>query len=169
MSEAVAAGMISAGQIAGSVLGERCWVRWPFLQEALVQAVSDRTQKVICVMCNLVTPKFRTFIRAELSKLVLIKPKRRPLCFTCICTEHANLPTVRTPKFRTKHAGSGVQVILPERSRWSVLFQSAIHTMLLHQVLQTRARLPGNLSQQRLDQAMTCLTVCTLLSCNCCQ
>ena len=45
MSEAVAAGLITAEQIAGSVLGERCWVRWPFLQEALVQAVSDRTQK----------------------------------------------------------------------------------------------------------------------------
>lgn len=46
MSEAVAQGLISAEQVAGSILGERSWVRWPFLQEALVQAVSDRSQKV---------------------------------------------------------------------------------------------------------------------------
>ncbi len=46
MSDAVAQGVISAEQVAGSILGERCWVRWPFLQEALVQAVSDRAHKV---------------------------------------------------------------------------------------------------------------------------
>ncbi len=46
MSDAVAQGVISAEQVAGSILGERCWVRWPFLQEALVQAVSDRSHKV---------------------------------------------------------------------------------------------------------------------------
>lgn len=46
MSEAVAQGLISAEQVAGSILGERSWVRWPFLQEALVQAVSDRSHKV---------------------------------------------------------------------------------------------------------------------------
>ena len=46
MSDAVAQGVISAEQVAGSILGEQCWVRWPFLQEALVQAVSDRSHKV---------------------------------------------------------------------------------------------------------------------------
>ena len=46
MSEAVAAGLITAEQVAGSVVGERCWVRWPFLQEALVQAVSDKANRV---------------------------------------------------------------------------------------------------------------------------
>ncbi|KAA6417737.1 MAG: 5 -3 exoribonuclease 1, partial [Trebouxia sp. A1-2] len=46
MSDAVAQGLISAEQVAGSILGERCWVRWPFLQEASVQAVSDRSHKV---------------------------------------------------------------------------------------------------------------------------
>ena len=46
MSDAVAQGVIFAEQVAGSILGERCWVRWPFLQEALVQAVSDRSHKV---------------------------------------------------------------------------------------------------------------------------
>ena len=46
MGEAIAQGLISAEQVAGSILEERCWVRWPFLQEALVQAVSDRSHKV---------------------------------------------------------------------------------------------------------------------------
>ncbi|DBA92644.1 TPA: hypothetical protein ACH3X1_002861 [Trebouxia sp. C0004] len=46
MSDAVTQGLISAEQVASSLLGERCWVRWPFLQEALVQAVSDRSHKV---------------------------------------------------------------------------------------------------------------------------
>lgn len=46
ISAAVEAGMMSAEQVAGSILGQRCWVRWPYLQEALVVAVSDRNAKV---------------------------------------------------------------------------------------------------------------------------
>lgn len=55
MSDAVAQGLISAEQVAGSILGERCWVRWPFLQEAHVQAVSDRSHKVTPSHCLLGT------------------------------------------------------------------------------------------------------------------
>ena len=51
-SAAVEAGLMSAEQVAGSILGQRCWVRWPYLQEALVIAVSDRNAKV-CVLPRL--------------------------------------------------------------------------------------------------------------------
>ena len=52
ISAAVEAGLMSAEQVAGSILGQRCWVRWPYLQEALVIAVSDRNAKV-CVLPRL--------------------------------------------------------------------------------------------------------------------
>lgn len=32
---------LSAAQVAGALLGQRCWVKWPYLQEAVVEAVSD--------------------------------------------------------------------------------------------------------------------------------
>lgn len=44
---------MSAEQVAGSILGQRCWVRWPYLQEALVDAVSDRHAKVCWSACAL--------------------------------------------------------------------------------------------------------------------
>ncbi|GAB4816899.1 hypothetical protein N2152v2_003945 [Parachlorella kessleri] len=36
----------SAAQVAGAVLGARCWVKWPYLQEGVVEAVSDAETKV---------------------------------------------------------------------------------------------------------------------------
>lgn len=38
---------ITADMLSSALLGQRCWVRWPYLQEAEVQGVSDKTQKVI--------------------------------------------------------------------------------------------------------------------------
>ena len=32
---------LSAEQVSGALLGQRCWVKWPYLQEAVVEAVSD--------------------------------------------------------------------------------------------------------------------------------
>jgi hypothetical protein len=32
---------LGAEQVAGALLGQRCWVKWPYLQEAVVEAVSD--------------------------------------------------------------------------------------------------------------------------------
>lgn len=52
MKEAVEAGLMSAEQVGGSILGQRCWVRWPYLQEALVDAISDRTTKVCSMSCK---------------------------------------------------------------------------------------------------------------------
>ena len=37
---------VTASMVAPTLLGQRCWVRWPYLQEAIVQGVSDRTEKV---------------------------------------------------------------------------------------------------------------------------
>lgn len=39
-------GAISAVEVAAGILGLRCWIRWPYLQEAIVEAVSDRQQLV---------------------------------------------------------------------------------------------------------------------------
>jgi len=32
---------VGAEQVAPALLGHRCWVKWPYLQEAVVEAVSD--------------------------------------------------------------------------------------------------------------------------------
>eukprot|EP00887_Chlorella_sp_A99_P000906 scaffold5.g906.t1 len=37
---------LGAEQVAAAVLGQRCWVKWPYLQEAVVEAVSDAERKV---------------------------------------------------------------------------------------------------------------------------
>ncbi len=37
---------VTASMVAPTILGQRCWVRWPYLQEAIVQGVSDRGEKV---------------------------------------------------------------------------------------------------------------------------
>ncbi|KAI3438723.1 hypothetical protein D9Q98_001143 [Chlorella vulgaris] len=37
---------LGAQQVAGALLGQRCWVKWPYLQEAVVEAVSDAGCKV---------------------------------------------------------------------------------------------------------------------------
>ncbi|KAL4425618.1 hypothetical protein ABPG75_009634 [Micractinium tetrahymenae] len=37
---------LGAEQVAGALLGQRCWVKWPHLQEAVVEAVSDAGVKV---------------------------------------------------------------------------------------------------------------------------
>lgn len=37
---------LGAEQVAGALLGQRCWVKWPYLQEAVVEAVSDAGAKV---------------------------------------------------------------------------------------------------------------------------
>ncbi|KAL4438007.1 hypothetical protein ABPG77_004228 [Micractinium sp. CCAP 211/92] len=37
---------LGAEQVAGALLGQRCWVKWPYLQEAVVEAVSDAGVKV---------------------------------------------------------------------------------------------------------------------------
>lgn len=37
---------VTASMVAPTLLGQRCWVRWPYLQEAIVQGVSDRSEKV---------------------------------------------------------------------------------------------------------------------------
>jgi len=42
------AAMASAPQLAAGLVGQRLWIKWPFMQEAIVQAVSDPTCKV-CV------------------------------------------------------------------------------------------------------------------------
>jgi hypothetical protein len=45
MREGAGAAAISARLVAPMLLGQRCWVRWPYLQEALVTAVSDAGEK----------------------------------------------------------------------------------------------------------------------------
>ncbi|EFN50461.1 hypothetical protein CHLNCDRAFT_55867, partial [Chlorella variabilis] len=37
---------LGAAQVAAALLGQRCWVKWPYLQEAVVEAVSDSGAKV---------------------------------------------------------------------------------------------------------------------------
>ncbi|BDA46451.1 5'-3' exoribonuclease 1 [Coccomyxa sp. Obi] len=37
---------VTASMVAPTLLGQRCWVRWPYLQEAIVQGVSDKGQKM---------------------------------------------------------------------------------------------------------------------------
>ena len=37
---------VSARMVAPTILGQHCWVRWPYLQEAVVQAVSDAAERV---------------------------------------------------------------------------------------------------------------------------
>ena len=32
---------LGAEQVAAALLGQRCWVKWPYLQEAVVEGVSD--------------------------------------------------------------------------------------------------------------------------------
>ncbi|KAK9818370.1 hypothetical protein WJX72_011521 [[Myrmecia] bisecta] len=46
LAAAMAAGNITAIQVADTICGQRCWIKWPYMQEAIVQAVSDKTQKV---------------------------------------------------------------------------------------------------------------------------
>jgi 5'-3' exoribonuclease 1 len=40
-----AAAELAAPQVAAAVAGQRAWVKWPYLQECLVEAVSDATQR----------------------------------------------------------------------------------------------------------------------------
>ena len=70
ISAAVEAGLMAAEQVAGSILGQRCWVRWPYLQEALVVAVSDRKAKV-CHLDFLSTAMCLVTITKPLSLLLL--------------------------------------------------------------------------------------------------
>ena len=39
---------VNAAMVAPTLIGQRCWVRWPYLQEAIVEGVSDSTEKVGC-------------------------------------------------------------------------------------------------------------------------
>ena len=45
MKEGAGAAAVSARLVAPTLLGQRCWVRWPYLQEAAVAAVSDAAEK----------------------------------------------------------------------------------------------------------------------------
>lgn len=36
---------LGAEQVAGALLGQRCWVKWPYLQEAVVEGVSDAGER----------------------------------------------------------------------------------------------------------------------------
>ena len=38
---------LTAEQVAGALLGQRCWVKWPYLQEAVVEAVSDAGERLM--------------------------------------------------------------------------------------------------------------------------
>ena len=46
LSEQLGGATLAPEQVAGSVVGQRAWVKWPYLQEALVEAVSDCRGKV---------------------------------------------------------------------------------------------------------------------------
>ena len=37
---------VNAALVGPTLIGQRCWVRWPYLQEAIVEGVSDSTEKV---------------------------------------------------------------------------------------------------------------------------
>ncbi len=41
-----AAPTVNAALVGPTLIGQRCWVRWPYLQEAIVEGVSDNTEKV---------------------------------------------------------------------------------------------------------------------------
>ena len=41
-----AAPTVNAALVGPTLIGQRCWVRWPYLQEAIVEGVSDSTEKV---------------------------------------------------------------------------------------------------------------------------
>ena len=42
---------VNAALVGPTLIGQRCWVRWPYLQEAIVEGVLDSTEKV----CHLTT------------------------------------------------------------------------------------------------------------------
>ena len=49
---------MNAALVGPTLVGQRCWVRWPYLQEAIVEGVSDSTEKVchqhvVCAMSAL--------------------------------------------------------------------------------------------------------------------
>eukprot|EP00891_Asterochloris_glomerata_P000604 jgi/Astpho2/604/Aster-x0942 len=46
LSRHLESGEITAKEVAAGILGERCWIKWPYLQEAVVVAVSDGKQTV---------------------------------------------------------------------------------------------------------------------------
>ena len=46
LSRHLESGEITAKEVAAGILGERCWIKWPYLQEAVVVAVSDGKQMV---------------------------------------------------------------------------------------------------------------------------
>ena len=48
--QAEAAGA-TAQQLARVLVGQRLWIKWPYMQEALVQAVSDAAGKVSSADC----------------------------------------------------------------------------------------------------------------------
>lgn len=37
---------VNAAMVGPTLISQRCWVRWPYLQEAIVEGVSDSTEKV---------------------------------------------------------------------------------------------------------------------------
>ncbi len=42
---------VNAALVGPTLIGQRCWVRWPYLQEAIVEGVSDSTEKVCHPAC----------------------------------------------------------------------------------------------------------------------
>ena len=52
LSRHLESGEITAKEVAAGILGERCWIKWPYLQEAVVVAVSDGKQTVRCQMLS---------------------------------------------------------------------------------------------------------------------
>ena len=46
LSRHLESGEFTAKEVAAGILGERCWIKWPYLQEAVVVAVSDGKQTV---------------------------------------------------------------------------------------------------------------------------
>ena len=52
LSRHLESGEITAREVAAGILGERCWIKWPYLQEAVVVAVSDGKQTVSCQMLS---------------------------------------------------------------------------------------------------------------------
>ncbi len=53
LSRHLESGEITAKEVAAGILGERCWIKWPYLQEAVVVAVSDGKQTVSRQMLSL--------------------------------------------------------------------------------------------------------------------
>ncbi len=72
-----AAPTVNAALVGPTLIGQRCWVRWPYLQEAIVEGVSDNTEKV----------RLQHALRSTYNAIC---PAVAPRVHACHCLMHAS-------------------------------------------------------------------------------